>query len=967
MLNSNTIKNETKGLLETSAGGLFNFERMPRHIKYDQNDNGTAKLNSNNEIIVIKEFELPALEYIVSAVDGGIIEAFKTSGTLDDFSDVEYNNLSKNDLLVYNGVDWVNTSVSGINLSGSDVSSNKIPLNYVPKSDGIGGWNSTSIYEDSERKIKIQYGTSINEFSTDGTLGGNSDLALPTEKAVKTYIDNNVIVNGDFGNLGTAGVHAKFAATGLADSLISETGTTINASCDDLLIPYTSSSLARIMFSHPTWPTVWQNGIEMDWAAVPRITNVFSYSDVSDGLITLCVGTRAAPKIGMMLRGGAGGDVTYDGNIGFGTTTVGQMQNSMITCMRSGNGATEGSAWPGMSFTNTLATKGDGVTTFNFAGLKFNAGNSTVSSIFLNAYDDIYSGMLFGTYSNHPTAVETNGTIRQTWANDGVITFNAYGLGIIHSSAAGVLTSSAIVAGDITNNTITNNQLANLGTQNKLVKFGATGLADSILIEAAGGIEIPTAKYFGLGAAKGRITLEDAATDYICFMDCNVGIGTTNPDSLLDVHGTITLGSYGVLSLIPDVNVNGAARTLRFNYSSDSLSEGFQFYNSDSSTNLVFIRGDGKVGINTTTPAALVDIKDGSLYFTDSDCAHGVTTYLPTDVYGSIHAASATDGGLDILGISDTDNYGLSLRGMVGDNTPALAPVRLVAMKKNGTGAQDLEYSELAYSFTNRGRQVASIYGEGNLNLYNEAVDATSDILTFWKERNGYADITPGDIVGAIDFQAMYSSSYTKIARIEVQHINAGGEDSNHSLLNFYTYGYAGFNKIMHLNGADESVNITYNLYVGRNGHFVGNIEIDGDVFMYGYITALSYITTPTVYVDHIAEHTNSHGIVFNHNMSSANKNLSSGTIDLADDTATSFTPGRTHGIMLMSCQNTSIGVVVGYEVGATPSITIIAQNGTSFEVTTGALAGTTGSDAKFTLSTHTDGKIYLENRLGGT
>lgn len=439
-----------------------------------------------------------------------------------------------------------------------------------------------------------------------------------------------------------------------------------------------------------------------------------------------------------------------------------------------------------------------------------------------------------------------------------------------------------------------------------------------------------------------------------------------NGDALIRNANMLIMGASGsqkYTGLFSDVSQNDLSivtyRDIYLNTDTNSSGVG---------TNRLAIKGStGFVGINHSSPAALLDIKDGSLYFTDSDCAHGVTTYLPTDVYGSIHAASATDGGLDILGISDTDNYGLSLQGMVGDNTPALAPVRLVAMKKNGTGAQDLEYSELAYSFTNRGRQVASIYGEGNLNLYNIAVDATSDILTFWKERNGYADITPGDIVGAIDFQAMLSSTYTKIASIEAQYINVGGEDFNHSLLNFYAYGFSGLDRIMYLNGADESVNITYDLYVGRNGYFVGDVEIDGDIFMYGYITALSYVTTPTVYVDHIAEHTTSHGIVFDHNMSSVNKNLSSGTIDLADDNATSFTPGRTHGIMLMSCQNTSIGVVVGYEVGATPSITIIAQNGTSFEVTTGALAGTTGSDAKFTLSTHTDGKIYLENRLGGT
>ena len=31
----------------------------------------------------------------------------------------------------------------------------------------------------------------IDEFSTDGTLSGNSDSAVPTEKAVKTYVDES--------------------------------------------------------------------------------------------------------------------------------------------------------------------------------------------------------------------------------------------------------------------------------------------------------------------------------------------------------------------------------------------------------------------------------------------------------------------------------------------------------------------------------------------------------------------------------------------------------------------------------------------------------------------------------------------------------------------------------------------------------------------------------------------------------
>jgi len=38
--------------------------------------------------------------------------------------------------------------------------------------------------------LKLQTGPTINEISTDGTLAGDSDLAVPTEKAVKAYVDS---------------------------------------------------------------------------------------------------------------------------------------------------------------------------------------------------------------------------------------------------------------------------------------------------------------------------------------------------------------------------------------------------------------------------------------------------------------------------------------------------------------------------------------------------------------------------------------------------------------------------------------------------------------------------------------------------------------------------------------------------------------------------------------------------------
>lgn len=43
----------------------------------------------------------------------------------------------------------------------------------------------------ANKPMKMTSGVAIDEFSIDGTLAGNSDLAVPTEKAVKTYVDSS--------------------------------------------------------------------------------------------------------------------------------------------------------------------------------------------------------------------------------------------------------------------------------------------------------------------------------------------------------------------------------------------------------------------------------------------------------------------------------------------------------------------------------------------------------------------------------------------------------------------------------------------------------------------------------------------------------------------------------------------------------------------------------------------------------
>ena len=52
--------------------------------------------------------------------------------------------------------------------------------------------NSVEVMTLDENGLALEFGSTINEFSIDGTLGGDSDISLPTEKAVKTYVDNAI-------------------------------------------------------------------------------------------------------------------------------------------------------------------------------------------------------------------------------------------------------------------------------------------------------------------------------------------------------------------------------------------------------------------------------------------------------------------------------------------------------------------------------------------------------------------------------------------------------------------------------------------------------------------------------------------------------------------------------------------------------------------------------------------------------
>ena len=81
-------------------------------------------------------------------------------------------------------------------------------------------------------------GASVNEFSTDGTLSQNSDTKVPTQQAVKTYVDNLSSLAGDLAIAGDLTVNGTTTLLNTTNSAISDklielgTGTTGSPSGD---------------------------------------------------------------------------------------------------------------------------------------------------------------------------------------------------------------------------------------------------------------------------------------------------------------------------------------------------------------------------------------------------------------------------------------------------------------------------------------------------------------------------------------------------------------------------------------------------------------------------------------------------------------------------------------------------------------------------------------------------------------
>ena len=126
-----------------------------------------------------------------------------------------------------------------------------------------------------------------------------------------------------------------------------------------------------------------------------------------------------------------------------------------------------------------------------------------------------------------------------------------------------------------------------------------------------------------------------------------------------------------------------------------------------------------RFGIGTTAPVAKLTLKDGYITLQDAEVTHGMTSTYYENSYGLLSKLSSTAGGMQLIGISDTDYGGIRVQGVIGTATPSTttSSVSFRANKKNGTTVQALGTADLAFQFLNDVSPLVSILGNGNVGI----------------------------------------------------------------------------------------------------------------------------------------------------------------------------------------------------------------------------------------------------------
>lgn len=273
----------------------------------------------------------------------------------------------------------------------------------------------------------------------------------------------------------------------------------------------------------------------------------------------------------------------------------------------------------------------------------------------------------------------------------------------------------------------------------------ATQVSTPSIITAAGALTITPAA--GSGVNISLSTTGDFAVNsthlVVDTSTARVGVGTAAPLYSLDVQQS-AIGIVQRLLTSTAATYTGAAPNGQFlldskftgesltwntarikwgyaaNYAAGGARFGIDVVNTGGAwINVVTISGSLYMGVGTESPTSRLEVGDGNFYLSDSDVAHGMTDYYPTNVYGVHSVVSPTAGGLLIRGLSDhADVCGVVMDGFMASNpTDTVPAVWIRGYKANGTGVAALGAAETVFQVSNASTIALTVLGSGYLGV----------------------------------------------------------------------------------------------------------------------------------------------------------------------------------------------------------------------------------------------------------
>ena len=350
------------------------------------------------------------------------------------------------------------------------------------------------------------------------------------------------------------------------------------------------------------------------------------------------------------------GTLAVSGNATFDTTTlvvdatnnrvgIGTAAPASILQLERSSDSGSASTFPSLQVKNTLATQGDGSSTFNFSNLNLSSGDGVVNMFLLTTYaaGTWAPSAQLSVSSNHPLVFKTNNTERMRILEGGNV-----GIGTSSPAAkldvnGGNIHSFYTYAGDASNyNFRVGNDLepAQYGYLSQL--GGSTFLSNNAYYASAGQFK-PTATSASFISLEGgnivfinntglTVGTNYTATERARITSAgNVGIGTSSPQAKLDVtragKGTIAVldstafaaGVGGTLDLGGNYRTAGDFQAFtriaaeKSNASDGNFGFDLGFYvttngGSTLGTKVATMTSAGNVGIGTSAPATRLDV-----------------------------------------------------------------------------------------------------------------------------------------------------------------------------------------------------------------------------------------------------------------------------------------------------------------------------------------------------------------------